>query len=105
VREQAEDRDGRDDADLRVDLAAHRSVDVHRIVGFAPFKITGWQEPGNTKNDASATPSCVNILTVTCQGIQGYFVRSVVQDPEQVFAYDKNAPDLGGVRLSAKLTN
>jgi hypothetical protein len=76
-----------------------------RIVGFAPFKITGWREPGNAKNDSSASPDCVNILTVTCQGIQGYFVRSVVQDPDQVFAYDSTAPDLGGVRLTTKLTN
>ncbi|NRQ48295.1 TadE/TadG family type IV pilus assembly protein [Aeromicrobium stalagmiti] len=76
-----------------------------RIVGFAPFKITGWQEPGNAKNDPSATPSCLNILTLTCQGIQGYFVRSVVQDPEQVFAYDSAAPDLGGVKLATRLTN
>jgi len=74
-----------------------------RIVGFAPFKITGWREPGNAKVDASA-PSCINILTLTCQGIQGYFVRSVVQDPDQVFAYDSSAPDLGGVRLTPKLT-
>ena len=76
-----------------------------RIVGFAPFKITGWLEPGNAKNDATASPSCLNILTLTCQGIQGYFVRSVVQDPEQVFAYDDDAPDLGGVKLSTRLTN
>jgi hypothetical protein len=76
-----------------------------RIVGFAPFKITGWVEPGNAKNDSSASPGCLNILTLTCQGIQGYFVRSVVQDPDQVFAYDSNAPDLGGVRLTTKLTN
>lgn len=76
-----------------------------RIVGFAPFKITGWQEPGNAKNDPTASPSCLNILTLTCQGIQGYFVRSVVQDPDQVFAYDSAAPDLGGVKLSTRLTN
>jgi len=76
-----------------------------RIVGFAPFKITGWQEPGNAKNDATASPSCLNILTLTCQGIQGYFVRSVVQDPDQVFAYDDDAPDLGGVKLTTRLTN
>ncbi len=76
-----------------------------RIVGFAPFKITGWVEPGNAKNDSTATPSCLNILTLTCQGIQGYFVRSVVQDPDQVFAYDSASPDLGGVKLTTKLTN
>ncbi|GAA3515324.1 hypothetical protein GCM10022234_07910 [Aeromicrobium panaciterrae] len=76
-----------------------------RIVGFAPFKITGWIEPGNAKNDASATPGCLNILTLTCQGIQGHFVRSVVQDPDQVFAYDSAAPDLGGVKLATRLTN
>lgn len=76
-----------------------------RIVGFAPFKITGWQEPGNVKNDPTATPSCLNILTLTCQGIQGHFVRSVVQDPDQVFAYDSAAPDLGGVKLATRLTD
>jgi hypothetical protein len=80
-----------------------------RIVGFAPFKITGWREPGNSKNDSSASPTCANIViplitSITCQGIQGYFVRSVVQDPDQVFAYDSSAPDLGGVRLTSKLT-
>ncbi|MDQ3155158.1 MAG: pilus assembly protein TadG-related protein [Actinomycetota bacterium] len=76
-----------------------------RIVGFAPFKITGWKEPGNAKNDSTATPACLSILTVTCQGIQGYFVRSVVLDPEQIFAYDSAAPDLGGVRLETRLSN
>ena len=76
-----------------------------RIVGFAPFKITGWMEPGNAKNDATASPSCLNILTLTCQGIQGYFVRSVVQDPDQVFAYSTAAPDLGGIKLATRLTN
>lgn len=76
-----------------------------RVVGFAPFKITGWAMPGNAKNDSSATPSCLNVLTLTCQGIQGHFVRSVVQDPDQVFAYDSSAPDLGGVRLTPKLSN
>jgi hypothetical protein len=80
-----------------------------KIVGFAPFKITGWNEPGNAKVDSSATPACANILyllsTITCQGIQGYFVRSAVMDPDQVFAYNSSAPDLGGVRLTPKLTN
>lgn len=76
-----------------------------RIVGFAPFKITGWVEPGNSKNDPSASPNCLNILTLTCQGIQGYFVRSVVQDPDQVFAYDSSSPDLGGVKLASRLTD
>jgi hypothetical protein len=76
-----------------------------KVVGFAPFMITGWKEPGNAKNDSEASPSCLNILTITCQGIQGYFVRSVVQDPDQIFAYDSTAPDLGGVRLTPKLTN
>lgn len=83
-----------------------------KIVGFAPFKITGWNMGNGNKQDNSATPACDSIsipLIVTsiqlgCQAIQGYFVRSVVQDPDQVFAYDSKAPDLGGVRLTARLT-
>jgi len=79
-----------------------------KIVGFAPFKITGWDIGNGHKADASA-PACPNItillLTFGCQAIQGYFVRSVVQDPDQIFAYDSSAPDLGGVRLTPRLTN
>ena len=80
-----------------------------KVVGFAPFMITGWNEPGNAKVDGTATPACQDIVallqTITCQGIQGYFVRSVVQDPEQIFAYDSSAPDLGGVHLTPRLSN
>ncbi len=70
-----------------------------KVLGFAPFKITGWNFSGNTNLDPSA-PTCVaiNLLThpsasIGCQGITGYFVSSMVTDPN--FTYTPTAPDYG----------
>lgn len=70
-----------------------------KVLGFAPFKITGWNFSGNTQLDPNA-PACssINLLThpsasVGCNGIQGYFVKSMQRDAN--FTYTPDAADLG----------
>lgn len=70
-----------------------------KVLGFAPFKITGWNYPSNSQPDPNA-PTCaaINLLThppasVGCQGIQGYFVSSMTKDPE--FTYSPTGADFG----------
>lgn len=63
-----------------------------KVLGFAPFRITGWTFSGNSNTDPSA-PACypINIFTqppvsVGCNGIQGYFTRTMVRNPEFVYS-------------------
>lgn len=70
-----------------------------KVLGFAPFKITGWNFPTNSNPDPNA-PLCgaINLLThppasVGCQGIQGYFVKSFTRDPD--FTYSPTGADFG----------
>ncbi len=70
-----------------------------KVLGFAPFKITGWNFSGNSNPDASAPPCySLNLLThpsasVGCNGIQGYFTKTMVKDPE--FVYSLTGADFG----------
>lgn len=77
-----------------------------KVVGFAPFKITGWNYSGNSQPDPNA-PACasINLLThpsasVGCNGIQGYFVKSMQANAD--FTYAPDGMDLGAnvVKLS-----
>lgn len=77
-----------------------------RVIGFAPFRITGWNYPGNAQLDPHA-PACSSITLPThpaagigCNGIQGYFLKNMQADPN--FTYAPDGLDLGanGVRLS-----
>lgn len=70
-----------------------------KVLGFAAFKITGWNFSGNTQLDTNA-PTCfaINLLThpsasIGCQGITGYFVKTMVKDPE--FTYTPTGTDYG----------
>ncbi len=78
-----------------------------KVLGFAPFKITGWNYPTNSNPDPNA-PLCssINLLvqppaSVGCNGIQGYFVKSMTKDPD--FTYSPTAADFGASAVS--LTN
>jgi Flp pilus assembly protein TadG len=70
-----------------------------KVLGFAPFKITGWNYPNNVNLDPNAPPcAAINLLThppasVGCAGIQGYFVKSMMRDPD--WTYSPNGVDLG----------
>ena len=75
------------------------------VIGFAPFKITGWNYPGNVQLDPNA-PACAALVfnvnpavSIGCNGIQGYFVKNMQADPN--FTYTPDGTDLGanGVRL------
>lgn len=77
-----------------------------KVLGFAPFKITGWNFPGNSNPDPNA-PACSSITLLThpaasvgCNGIQGYFVKSMQRDPN--FEYGPAGKDFGAnnVKLS-----
>lgn len=70
-----------------------------KVLGFAPFKITGWNFPTNSNPDPNA-PACAAITLLTiprvsvgCQGIQGYFVESFTKDPN--FSYSPSGADFG----------
>ena len=70
-----------------------------KVLGFAPFKITGWNYSGNTQLDPNA-PACFSIDLLThpsasigCNGIQGYFVKSYTRDPD--FTYSPTGADFG----------
>ena len=70
-----------------------------KVLGFAPFKITGWNFPTNSNPDPNA-PACaaINLLThppasVGCQGIQGYFVKSFTKEAD--FIYSPTGADYG----------
>lgn len=77
-----------------------------KVIGFTPFRITGWNYSGNSQPDPNA-PACasINLLThpsasIGCNGIQGYFLKSIQKDA--TFTYDPTGADLGAtdVRLS-----
>jgi len=77
-----------------------------KVLGFAPFRITGWNFSGNSQPDPNA-PACssIDLLTqppasIGCNGIQGYFVKSMTKDPN--FTYAPEGKDYGsyGVTLS-----
>ncbi len=70
-----------------------------KVLGFAPFKITGWNFVNNVNLDANA-PTCVaiNLLThpaasVGCQGITGYFLKTMTTDPD--YSYATTGADYG----------
>lgn len=75
-----------------------------KVLGFAPFKITGWNFPTNSNPDPNA-PACAAITLLThppasvgCQGIQGYFVKSFTRDPE--FTYSPTGANLGAYSVA-----
>ena len=91
-----------DDLGLSVVVPPRLGVNV---IGFAPFRITGWNYPGNVQLDPNA-PACADLVldvhpavSIGCDGIQGYFVKNMQADPN--FAYTPDGTDLGanGVRL------
>lgn len=70
-----------------------------KVLGFAPFKITGWTFSGNSQPDPNA-PACFSIhllvhppASIGCNGIQGYFVKSMQRDPD--FTYSPDSGDFG----------
>lgn len=78
-----------------------------KVLGFAPFKITGWNYPNNSNPDASA-PQCFSIsllvhppASIGCNGIQGYFVKTMQAKPD--FTYSQSGADYGA--SSVALTN
>ncbi|MEO6473167.1 MAG: hypothetical protein ABIR57_14295, partial [Aeromicrobium sp.] len=77
-----------------------------KVLGFAPFRITGWNYSGNVQSDPNA-PACssINLLvhppaSVGCNGIQGYFLKSIQKNPD--FTYAPPGADYGAsdIRLS-----
>lgn len=77
-----------------------------KVLGFTPFRITGWKFPGNSQPDPAA-PACASITllvhpsaSVGCNGIQGYFLKSITRDPN--FTYGPAGADFGA--SSVKLT-
>lgn len=70
-----------------------------KVIGFAPFRITGWNYPTNSNPDPTA-PACFAIdllvhpaASIGCNGIQGYFLKTVQTDPN--FTYSPTAGDYG----------
>jgi hypothetical protein len=70
-----------------------------KVVGFAPFKITGWSYPTNANPDPNA-PVCSSIdllvhppASIGCNGIQGYFVKTLQASSD--FTYSPDGADLG----------
>ncbi len=75
-----------------------------KVLGFAPFKITGWNYSGNSQPDPNA-PACASIDLLThpsasigCNGIQGYFVKSYSKDPD--FLYSPSGADFGAYSVA-----
>lgn len=71
------------------------------IIGFAPFKITGW----NMKKEGGGSQAACSVINLPkkeldCEGISGYFVKSVQADPD--FTYSPDGKNFGAfdVRLS-----
>lgn len=90
-------------------LTVPPKLGVH-IIGYAPFKVGGWNFAGNSYADPSA-PACSSItllgiqlglitlpnLSVGCTGLTGRFVRTTVSDPN--FTYSPSGADFGNTQV------
>ena len=69
------------------------------ILGFAPFKITGWVQLNNVSKDpalpanACSEINLLGLLNLGCSGIQGYFVKTIAKQP--TFQYSTSAENFG----------
>jgi hypothetical protein len=75
-----------------------------KVLGFAPFKITGWNYPNNSNPDGNA-PQCFSIAllvhppaSIGCNGIQGYFLNSMQANPD--FTYSQSGADYGATSVT-----
>lgn len=77
------------DRDAWDNVSAQPSLSI-KIVGFAPFKVTGWNFGSKSGGTAAACSTIVlgpgNSNPIDCEGISGYFVRSMKANTD--FTYE-----------------
>lgn len=85
------------------------------VVGFVPFKISGWRF--GTSVSSPPPPACSNLtislgligllsptLSVGCNGLQGSFVRTVYHNPDFTYGGSSATSELAKLFLTVRLT-